>query len=217
MKAQEISQAILDDKIIAIIRGVSAGQIIPATDALLRGGIRLIEITLEQGSPKSVETSCQIIRDVRAEFGDRILLGAGTVITSQQVDQAVEAGARYIISPNTSAEVIHRTKELGKISIPGALTPTEAVFAHQEGADFVKLFPGGLMGVKYISAMRSPLKYIPFLAVGNISLDNICDYLKAGVVGVGIGGELVSREAVAAGRYDRITEMAKAYVDKIKG
>lgn len=213
---QNIYEAILQDKIIAIVRGVEEDRIVPTVEALWQGGIRLIEITLIQGSEESIEESCRMLRRVTDAFGKKVLLGAGTVMDARQVDLAAEAGAEYIISPHMAPEIIHRTRELGKISIPGALTPTEAADAYREGADFVKLFPGGIFGIKYLKALRAPLGHIPFLAVGNISMDNVRSYLDAGAVGVGIGGELINRRHVADGAYEKITETAKEFVRRIK-
>ncbi len=216
MSMQNITEAILQDRIIAIVRGVTSDRIVETVRALLRGGIRLIELTLSQDSEQSVLESCRMIEMVKAQIGEKVLLGAGTVTTPEQVDLAVKAGAEYIISPNVDLEVIRRTKAYGKISIPGALTPTEAAAAHRAGADFVKLFPAGLFGAAYLKAVRAPLSNVPFLVVGNISKENIRSFLDAGAAGAGIGGELVDKRAVAAGAYEQITQVAKLYISRIK-
>ena len=144
-------------------------------------------------------------------------VGAGTVMTVEQVRQAAEAGAEYMISPNVDEEVIRETKRLGKVSIPGAMTPTEAAFAYKCGADIVKLFPAGLLGAAYIKAVKAPLKHIPVTAVGNVNVDNCAEFIKAGAVGVGVGGSLVSAKLVDEGRFDEITATAQAYVAALRG
>ena len=138
-----------------------------------------------------------------------------TVMSVDQVHQAVEAGAEYMISPNVNEAVIRETKKLDKVSIPGAMTPTEAAFAYECGADIVKLFPAGLLGAAYIKAVKAPLKHIPVTAVGNVNVENCAEFLKAGAVGVGVGGSLVSAKLVDEGRFDEITATAKAYVEAL--
>ena len=144
-------------------------------------------------------------------------VGAGTVMTVEQVRQAAEAGAEYMISPNVDEAVIGETKRLGKVSIPGAMTPTEAAFAHKCGADIVKLFPAGLLGAAYIKAVKAPLKHIPVTAVGNVTVENCAEFIRAGAVGVGVGGSLVSATLVDEGKFDEITATARAYVAALRG
>ena len=124
---------------------------------------------------------------------------------------AIKAGAEYIISPNVDEGVIGKTKELGKISIPGAFTATEIETAYKLGGDIIKVFPAGLLGAEYIRALKAPLSYIPLTAVGGINHENCGSFIAAGAVGIGVGGRLVSREAVAEKRYDEITLLAKKY------
>jgi 2-dehydro-3-deoxyphosphogluconate aldolase/(4S)-4-hydroxy-2-oxoglutarate aldolase len=138
------------------------------------------------------------------------------VLTSEQVEHAVESGAQYIISPNTDLAVIKKTKELEKTSIPGAFTPSEMVSAYHAGADIIKLFPAGVFGIKYIKAVLAPLSHIPVIAVGGVDADNAVDFLKAGAIGVGVGGNLVDVKAIYAGEYDKITATAREYLTKIK-
>lgn len=144
-----------------------------------------------------------------------VCLGAGTVITAEQVMMAVDAGAEYIISPTTDISVIQKTKELGKVSIPGAFTPSEMVAAFDAGADIIKLFPAGVLGIDYIKALLTPLSYIPVVAVGGVNLDNVDQFIKAGAKGVGVGGNLVDKRTVYSGDYCEITKTAQAYVRKL--
>ena len=208
-------QAILENKVIAIVRGVDGDSVVKAARALYEGGIRLVEVTFNQKDPASFCKTAEAIRAIRDEMGDKMLVGAGTVTTPGLVEMAAEAGALYIISPDTDAAVIRRTRELGLVSLPGAYTATEAKQAHVAGADFVKLFPCIEGAPAYLKALCAPLSHIRFLAVGGVNADNAADFFKAGAVGVGVGGCLVNKKWVEAGRFDLITEEAKKIVNNI--
>ena len=211
--AQSVLERIYEEKIIAIVRGIPSGKIAALAQALAEGGVSCIEVTFDQTNPEETLTS---LRTIKSELGDRICLGAGTVMTVEQVEQAAQAGAEYMISPNVDEAVIRATKALGKVSIPGAMTPTETAFAYQCGADLVKLFPAGLLGPAYIKAVKAPLKHIPVSAVGNITIENCADFIQAGAVGVGVGGNLVSALLVKEGCFSQITATARAYREKLK-
>ena len=210
--AQSVLERIYEEKIIAIVRGIPSGKIAALAQALAEGGVSCIEVTFDQTNPEETLTS---LRTIKSELGDRICLGAGTVMTVEQVEQAAQAGAEYMISPNVDEAVIRATKALGKVSIPGAMTPTETAFAYQCGADIVKLFPAGLLGPAYIKAVKAPLKHIPVSAVGNITIENCADFIQAGAVGVGVGGNLVSALLVNEGCFSQITATARAYREKL--
>jgi 2-dehydro-3-deoxyphosphogluconate aldolase/(4S)-4-hydroxy-2-oxoglutarate aldolase len=210
--SNEIYDSIVNHKIVAIIRGVKPDKMLSTINALYAGGIKLIEVTFDQNNPHETRTSLELIAE---NYSDKIILGAGTVITVEQVEIAAECGAHYVISPNIDVSVITKTKELGKISIPGALTPSEAVTGYNAGADFVKLFPLGVMGVDYLKALFGPLSYIPFIAVGGVNIHNIRDFFAAGAVGVGIGGNLVNVHAIHGGEYYKLTEVAQQYIEKV--
>ena len=141
-------------------------------------------------------------------------VGAGTVLTKEQVRLTAEAGGKFIISPDTNEAVIKESVRLGLVSIPGALTPTEAQSAHSYGADFVKLFPVSSLGPSYIRAITAPLSHVRFLAVGGVNERNVGDYIRAGAVGVGIGGSLTS--LLSENNYEAITEMARKYVEAVR-
>lgn len=206
---------ILQSKIIAIVRGIPGEKIVDLAKAMERGGIRCIEVTFDQTTDGA--QTLEAIRALKEQCGDKICVGAGTVMTAQQVTLAAEAGAEYMISPNTDEAVIRQTKQLGKISIPGAMTPSEAVFAYNCGADIVKLFPAGILGADYIKAVKAPLKHIPVVAVGGINAENCRQFINAGAVGVGVGGNLVSLQLVEEGRLDEITQIAQAYTNALRG
>lgn len=215
--SKEVLDRILDGKIIAIVRGIPSEDAVNLAEALVKGGINCIEVTFDQSSEEKAQDTLKAISNIRQALGDRVCVGAGTVMTAAQVDQAVAAGAEYMISPNVNEDVITRTKAMGKISIPGAMTPTEVAYAYELGADIVKMFPAGVLGCGYIKAVKAPLKHIPVTAVGGVNPENCADFIRAGAVGVGVGGNLVSPQYVKEGRFEEITAIAKSYVDALEG
>ena len=206
---------IQENKVITICRKVYGEDLLRLAAALYEGGVKLIEVTFDQADPDCVEKTAEAIRSLCAAFGDRMMFGAGTVLTREQVKAAAEAGARYIISPNTDASVILFTKELGLVSIPGAMTPSEIITAHNLGADIVKLFPAGELGLGYIKAVRGPLGFIPMSAVGGVQPENVADFLSAGVCGFGVGSPLVVPSAVRSGDDAVILARARAFTGAI--
>jgi 2-dehydro-3-deoxyphosphogluconate aldolase/(4S)-4-hydroxy-2-oxoglutarate aldolase len=212
----KVIERITNTKIIAIARGMEESAIIPLAEALSAGGISMMEITFNQAKPESFESTATGIRALREKFDEKLLVGAGTVITPDLVDLAFNAGALYIVSPDTNTEVIKHTRELGLVSLPGAMTPTECLAAHNAGADFVKFFPASDLGPGYLKAIRAPLSHIRFLAVGGINEKNAADYIRAGAEGLGVGGNLVNKDWIAAGEWDRITALARTLVESIK-
>ena len=214
---RDIINAIKERKIIAIVRGVEPKKLVLLAKALYDGGIRLMEITYSADGSVSDEETAAAVGALANEFDGRMYIGSGTVLTREQVKRTNDAGGRFIISPNTDAEVIRYTKELGMVSIPGALTPSEAEAANRAGADFVKLFPVTSMGVSYVKAIAAPLSHIKFLAVGGITPENIGEYLDIGVCGFGIGSNIINKEYIAEENYEKITASAKEYVMVVNG
>lgn len=215
--SKEVLDKILEGKVIAIVRGIPSEDVVSLAEALVKGGISCIEVTFDQSSEEKTQDTLKAISNIRQALGDRVCVGAGTVMSVRQVDQAVAAGAEYMISPNINPDVILRTKALGKVSIPGAMTPTEVAYAYELGADIVKMFPAGVLGSGYIKAVKAPLKHIPVTAVGGVNPENCADFIRAGAVGVGVGGNLVSPQYVKEGRFDEIAAIAKSYVDALEG
>ena len=206
---ENVVQAALRHKVIAIARGVAPEQSLPLARALYAGGIRLLELTFAQKEPESFRQTAASIARLRQEFGEEMFMGAGTVLTVEQAELAHEAGAQFIVSPDVNADVIRRTVELGMASFPGAMTPTEVMTAHRAGADLVKLFPVARLGAAYVKDLVAPISHVPLLAVGGVNVDNAAEFLKAGCVGVGVGGQLVNKEKIAAGDWAGITETAR--------
>lgn len=206
---------IMANRIIAIVRGVFDEDCIRLAEALHRGGINLIEVTFDQAHPETLEKTAAAIRIIGERFDGKVVSGAGTVVTVEQVEAAAGAGAQYIISPNTDLGVIKRTKEMGLVSIPGALTPSEILTAYNAGADFVKVFPSANFGPAYLKAIRAPISHVRLMAVGGINEKNISEYFEAGAVGVGVGGNLVNKKLIADGRFSEITALAEQFVKNI--
>ena len=212
---ERIIQEILEKKIISIVRGVEPDKMVRIAEALYEGGVTMIEVTFNQKNPASWQETVDSIAAIKAAMGDKMFVGAGTVTSVELVDMAANAGAGYIISPDTDPDVIARTRELGLVSLPGAYTPTEAKQAHNAGADFVKLFPCVGDAPAYLKALCAPLSHIKFLAVGGVTADNAADFLTAGAVGIGVGSSLVNKKWADAGEFWKITEEAKRFVANI--
>ena len=214
---QSIIESVKNEKIIVIVRGVEREKLIPLAEAMYNGGIRLLEITFDSSGKTSDEETASRIAMLKEHFGDRMHIGAGTVLNTKQVELVAAAGGEFIISPNVKREVIERSCELSLVSMPGALTPSEIADAYDFGADFVKLFPVTSMGPAYVKAVRAPLSHIPMLAVGGVDLGNIKDYLDAGVCGFGLGSNIVDKKMLENGDFDGITRLAATYVKAIRG
>lgn len=216
LHVNEIMERVKSGRFIAIVRGLGGEHVLELAGALLAGGISMMEVVFDQSRPDSWAETCEAIKRVAKRYGDRMLPGAGTVMSVSQLEMACEAGAKYIISPDVNVEIIRATKKLGLISFPGAMTPTECVTAYNAGADAVKIFPAGRLGADYIKAIRAPLSHIPMLAVGGVSVKNAAEFIKAGCLGLGVGGMLVNREWVSNEEYEKITALAREYVKAVE-
>lgn len=209
---EQVLQWVEREKIIAIVRGIESEKCVKVAQALYEGGIRLMEVTYDQKAPDSWKSTAQAIGDVAKAFDGRLLVGAGTVTTPEMVKLTQVAGGQFIISPDTNVDVIRRTRELDLVSMPGALTPSEILAAHSAGADIVKLFPAANLGPGYLKAVRAPISHVKIMAVGGVNEENIGEFLAAGAVGAGIGGNLANRAWIEEGRFDKITQTARALV-----
>ena len=206
-----------EGRIIAIVRGVASEDMLPLVRALEAGGVRAIEVTFDQRAPESWPDTLRAIRAIADEFNGRVLPGAGTVLTPEQVRVAHDAGATYIISPDVDEAVIAQTRALGMASLPGALTPTEIMRAVRAGCDIVKIFPAGELGAGYIKSIRAPLGHVPMFAVGGVNAANAAEFMRAGVSGLGVGGALTDRALIAGRRFDLIEANARAIVEAARG
>ena len=215
MTHDEVLARIGQEKLVAILRGVPMERVDGVVGALVRGGVRILEFTFDHAEPDCVAGNAAKIRRTAQRFGDQVLVGCGTALTVQEVEAACDAGACLVISPNVDMAVIRRTRQLDMVSMPGALTPTEITAAWQMGADIVKLFPAGELGVGYIKAVRGPLAHIPMSAVGGVKPENFGEFLNAGVCGFGVGGQLVLGKAVKSGDDAAIEARARAFTQAI--
>lgn len=199
---------ILEHKLIAIIRGARPSDVVKIAEALYKGGIRILEITMNSADPVGV------IKEIAGTFGDRIIIGAGTVLDADSAGQAVAAGAKFILSPIANEDVIKAAKSLGVISIPGAFTATEIYNAYKNGGDIIKVFPA--ISPSYIKDISGPLPQIKLLPTGGINIENIKDYKKAGAAGFGIGSALVDAKREINEQYLReITAKAQKFIEAI--
>lgn len=212
----QVINSILDEKLIVIVRGVPSDKLLPLAEAMYNGGVRLIEVTYSADGKVSDEDTANNIKMLVDNFKGKMFIGAGTVLTEKQVELTARAGGSFIISPDTNPEVIKRTVDLGLVSIPGSLTPSEAQLAHRSGADFVKLFPITNMGVDYVKAVRAPLSHIKFLAVGGVDCNNMPEYLKIGICGFGIGSSITDKKLIESGDFEAITKLAEKFVNTAK-
>lgn len=214
---QEIIETIVRERLIVIVRGIEKSKLIPLSDAMYEGGVRLLEITYSTDGKVTDEETAESIKQLSEHFKGRMHIGAGTVVTKRQVKLTKEAGGEFIIAPDTNPKVIEKTISLDMVSIPGALTPTEICTAHRCGADFVKLFPVTSLGTEYVKAIKAPLSGIKLLAVGGVNDKNMGDYLKTGISGFGVGSNIIDKKLLEKEDYSAITELAKRYVNAAKG
>ena len=198
--------------IIAIIRGFEPDVCLRLSEAYVKGGIDMVEVTFNQKDPRSWKDTAAAIRSIKDHFADSVKVGAGTVLTEEQLLMCEDAGGEYMVTPNVNTSLIRKCVADGLMAMPGAITPTEAVDAFNAGASYVKLFPAGVFGPEYVKALVAPLSHIPFLAVGGIGSHNIADFIKAGCVGAGVGGNLTNKEWISNGEWDKITEAAASLV-----
>jgi 2-dehydro-3-deoxyphosphogluconate aldolase/(4S)-4-hydroxy-2-oxoglutarate aldolase len=197
---------VLDHAIVAVIRAESPDLLVDVAEALVAGGVEVMEVTF------TVPRATQVLEKVTEKLGSRILLGAGTVLDTETARTAILAGAEFIVSPAVNIEVIELCRRYSKLVMPGALTPTEVVTAWQAGADIIKIFPSELTGPKYIKALRAPLPQIRMMPTGGVTFDTAEEFLKCGACALGIGGSLVEPKAVASGDMKRIELLARQYV-----
>lgn len=214
---KKIIDVIKKEGLIVIVRSIDKNKLIPLAQAMYDGGVRLLEVTYSANGAVSDEETAENIHALCNHFGEKMYIGAGTVLTEKQVELTKEAGGGFIISPNTKERVIQRTVELGMVSIPGAFSPSEIEAAYEFGADFVKLFPVTNLGTEYVKAVKAPLSHIDLLAVGGIDLDNIPLYKQAGVCGFGIGSNITDKSMIANEDWQGIAELAGRYSSAAKG
>src|SRR5215475_1488535 len=208
-KEQTISR-ISEAGVVAVIRAKSKDQLIDITNALLEGGVPSIEVTMS--TPKAIAG----IEQLADKFGEKAIVGVGTVLDSATARDAIAAGAQFVVSPMTDADVIGTTVRYGKVSIPGAFTPTEIVRAWTLGGDVIKVFPSTALGPQYFKDILAPLPQLKLTPTGGVDQKNAGAWIKAGAVCVGVGSALVSKDALAKNDWASITSSAKSFVEAVK-
>jgi 2-dehydro-3-deoxyphosphogluconate aldolase/(4S)-4-hydroxy-2-oxoglutarate aldolase len=201
---------VLHGGIVAVVRSPDSCQLVEVARALADGGISAVEITM------SVPNALDVLRQVRQALGDRILVGAGTVLDPETARAVILAGAEYIVAPTVNLEVIRLCRRYDKLVMPGAFTPTEILTAWEAGADIVKVFPADVLGPAFFKAMRGPMPQLRLMPTGGVDLMTAGAFLKAGACCLGIGGQLVEPHAVAEANFDRIRDLARRYVAAVQ-
>src|SRR5437879_7381712 len=200
---------VLDSGIVAVVRSPDSQQLVEAARALADGGVNVVEITM------SVPGALDVVRQVRDALGDRLLLGAGTILDPETARAALLAGAEYLVAPTVNLDVIRLCQRYDKLVIPGAFTPTEILSAWEAGADIVKVFPAEVVGPAFFKAMRGPLPPIRLMPTGGVDLKTEAEFLRAGACALGIGGQLVEPKAIAERNFERIRDLARQHVSLV--
>jgi 2-dehydro-3-deoxyphosphogluconate aldolase/(4S)-4-hydroxy-2-oxoglutarate aldolase len=210
MHRNEILRSILDIGVVPVVRTSSAEGAIRAIEAIYAGGIRAAEITM------TVPGAIKALEKLADKFGDKLVLGAGTVLDPETARICMLAGAEFFVTPALNLKTIEMVKRYSKIIMPGALTPTEIVTAWEAGADFVKVFPcGALGGPKYIKALKAPLPHVEMVPTGGVSLENTADFLRAGAAAVAVGAELIDAKTISEGRHEVFEDRARKFLAEV--
>lgn len=210
MDKSQILKTILDCGVIAIVRFERSEQLIKVAQAIKAGGVSVIEFTM------TTPNALKIIEESAKEFGDEVLLGAGTVLDPETTRAAILAGAQFIVSPTLNSRTIEVCHRYSKVVMPGTLTPTEILTAWEWGADLIKVFPAAMGGSRYIKAVLAPLPQVKLVPTGGVSLENAADFIKAGAAAVAVGSNLVNKKAVAEGNFPLLTKLARQFIEAVK-
>ena len=210
MSKEQQLQHVLDCGIVAVVRSPDSQQLVDVVRALADGDVTVAEITM------TVPDALDVLRQVRNALGDRVLLGAGTILDAETARAALLAGAEYLVSPTLNLDVIRLCQRYEKLVMPGAFTPTEILAAWEAGADIVKVFPAEVVGPAFFKALRGPLPQIRLMPTGGVDLTTAAAFLKAGACCLGIGSQLVEPAAVAARNFDRLRDLARQYASIVK-
>lgn len=210
MSREDDMRRVLACGIVAVVRSAESAPLVDVCRALADGGVDVAEITF------TVPDALDVLKAARRALGDRLLLGAGTVLDPETARAAFLAGAEYIVSPTLDTEVIAMARRYGKLVMPGCFTPTEILKAWNAGADIIKVFPAEVVGPAYFKAVRGPLPQVRMMPTGGVDLNTAASFLEAGACCLGIGSQLIDPKAVAARNFDLISEKAAKYREIIK-
>ena len=215
MTKEETKRILDENKIILVVRGIYGEELLKLADALGKGGIRAFEVTYDPADPDTLKTIKENIEAVH-ERHPEMLMGCGTVLTVEQVLNAKAAGAEFIVSPNFDPEIVKATLENGLVSVPGCMTPTEICAADKAGADYIKLFPAGTLGMKYCKDILAPLHHVRYIATVGVTEETFREYLELGFAGAAISSKLIDKKCRDEGNWDELTRRAKAFTDIAK-
>jgi len=208
---QGVRERIIEVGIVPVVRASSPAEARMAAEAVCKGGISIVEITM------TVPGAVDVIRELAKGSGKEILIGAGTVLNAEMARRCLDAGAEFLVSPGFNHDMVELAVREGKLVMAGALTPTEVITAWEAGADFVKVFPCGQVGgAKYIRALKGPLPQIPLVPTGGVNLNTAAEFIEAGAAALGVGGELVQAEALKSGKAEIIVENARKFLEIVK-
>lgn len=211
----DVVDFICTNKLVAISRGVYGDDLLKAVEQVSLAKIKCLEITFDQSRADGITLTSKSIALIKEKFGKNLCVGAGTVVTCEQAIAAKEAGADFALAPNTDPVVIKKMKSLGLVAIPGALTPSEVVTAHNAGADIIKIFPVSTLGLDYIKAIRAPINNVKLMAVGGVSESNVKSFLDNGFCSAGIGSNIINVQKVAKQEFVQIRQDATAFVKAV--
>lgn len=210
MHREDVIRRIRTSGLIAILRHTDAQKAIETAQALHAAGVDVVEVTL------NTQGALEMVRTLIEHFGDRLVIGAGTVLSTEAAQGAIAAGARLIVSPHLDEAIVRLAVAREIAVIPGAFTPTEIYRAWTSGASLVKVFPAGSVGPRYIRDLLAPLDQVPLVPTGGVNLENAADFIKAGAAALGLGSALVDPRLVKEGRFDQISETARAFLATIR-
>lgn len=211
MNMEDVVRRIGEIGVIPVVRAAGIEEARQAVDAILAGGIPVVEITM------TVPGAVEVIREVIRQFGAKVLVGAGTVVTREQAEACLEVGAQFLVSPGLSTAMMRAARERNTLAIPGALTPTELMAATAEGATLIKVFPcGSVGGPKYLKALKGPFPYLRIVPTGGVNLTNAAEYIAAGAFALGVGSDLVDTSALRQGKPEKIVTAARELMMAVK-
>jgi len=212
MDKTKVLERIRSIGVIPIVRASSGDEALQAVAAIKAGGLPILEITM------TVPGALDIIKRIAQNYGDQVLVGAGTVLNAETARNCLQAGAQFVVTPALNLETIAYCRDAGCAVMPGALTPTEIVTAWSAGADMVKVFPcGAVGGASYIKSLRAPLPQIELVPTGGVSLSTAASFIEAGAAAIGVGADLVDIKAIGAGQSEKITETTRSYLEAVNG
>ncbi|MCF8565844.1 bifunctional 4-hydroxy-2-oxoglutarate aldolase/2-dehydro-3-deoxy-phosphogluconate aldolase [Alicyclobacillus tolerans] len=210
MSAAQVEEKLKSSGLIAILRKVPQAELLPAAEAAIAGGVEAIEITMETTG------ALEAIAELSSKYQGKVLVGAGTVMSKEDLHRAVEAGATFLLSPHLDVDLVQEAYKLDRVMVPGILTPTEVVLARRAGASVLKLFPAGALGTGYLKDMLGPFSGHSFVPTGGITPDNAAEFIRAGAVAVGMGSALVPKDLIANREFAALTQRVAETVQRIQ-